>query len=174
MSIVMKKIYAITGNYTPEEKIILAKDIDLFRLRMSDDDPDKNILNKKISQYTDDVIVKLIYASLGDINSGFPITNFKLVYFNDNIDDDLLVQGAMIFALMREGFLQLRNQVDFNDSGLTIGMFNKTGLYQGWAGFLIQEYMVNKKNIKRSILPMSNNAGFLGISSEFSYSNSGW
>jgi len=169
MSIVMKKIYAITGNYTPEEKVILAQYIDVFRLKMADDDPEKNVLNKKASQYLDNTIVKLIYSSLNDINSGFPKTNFSLVEFNNTIDDDLLVDGAMVFALIREGLLQLRNQIDFSDSGLSIAMFNKTGLYQGWANFLLQEYVASKKDIKRAVLPMSFNAGFVGISSEFGY-----
>jgi hypothetical protein len=172
MPIIMKKIYSISGNYTPEEKAILQEYIEMFRLRVSDDDSEKNILNKKTSQYSDNTIVKLLMQALNDINSGFPKTDYGLIFFTNSIDNNLIVDGAIVFALIREGLLQLRNQIDFSDSGLSIGMFNKTGLYQGWAGFLIQQYLSDKKEIKRAAKATLPNAGFLGIGSEFGYD--GW
>lgn len=172
MAIVMKRNYNIPGNYTEEEKAILRECIDIFRLKTSDDDPEKNILNKKMQQYSDAKIVSFLQAALGDLNSGFPKTNYDLIYFSKNIDSDLIVDGAIIFAMIAEGILQLRNQVDFSDSGLSIAMFNKTGMYQGWASFLLQEYMRVKQELKSSVLPRSHNAGFVGIGSEFGYD--GW
>ncbi|MCX8074093.1 MAG: hypothetical protein N2749_00705 [Clostridia bacterium] len=168
----MKKIYKISGNYTPEEKEVLTKYIDMFRMRVADDDPEKNILNKKAYQYSDDTIVKLIMQSLSDINSGFPRTTYSLIYFDRNIDDNLIVDGAIVFALIREGILQMRNQIDYSDSGLSIAMFNKTSLYQGWASFLMQKYLQDKKDVKRAAMAKMPNAGFLGIGSEFGYD--GW
>jgi hypothetical protein len=73
---------------------------------------------------------------------------------------------------MAEGILQLRNQVDYSDSGLTVAMFNKTGMYQGWVGFLLQTYLSDKKAVKSAVIPKSANSGFVGIGTEFGYD--GW
>jgi hypothetical protein len=70
---------------------------------------------------------------------------------------------------MGEGLLQLRNQIDYSDSGLTIAMFNKTQLYQSWWGTLVQDYMRAKAAVKSAILPSSANSGFVGMGSEYSY-----
>jgi hypothetical protein len=138
---------------------------------MSDDDPQANILLGKVLKYSDDKIIKLFKRSLNDLNGGSPRTNYTLFNFPE---DDLLISGAVIFALISEGILQLRNQVDFSDSGLSINMFNKTGGYQGWAGFLLQQYILDKTAFKATVVPRSANSGFVGIGSEFGYQGLGW
>lgn len=169
MPLIMKKIYQISGNYTDEEKGILQDMITGFRVRMSDDDPEKNILNKKKEQYSDNRIVKFLELAVKDVNDGYPRTNYSIFKLYQMGEDSLVVDGAIIFALMAEGMLQLRNQVDYNDSGLSIALFNKTGLYQSWAGLLLQQYMQDKAMFKSSIIPRSANSGFVGVSSEFGY-----
>lgn len=169
MPLIMQKIYKINGNYTQEEKEILQNMIVEFRIRIADDDPEKNILNKKTQQYSDDKIIQFFKLALNDINGGIPKTNYTIFTLAQAGDDDLIIDGAIIFALMAEGFLQLRNQVDYSDSGLSIAMFNKTGIYQSWAGFLLQQYLGNKKEFKSSVIPRSYNSGFVGVSSEFGY-----
>lgn len=168
----MKKIYSISGNWTDEEKEVLIELIELFRLRMADDDPEKNLLLGKAKQYSDNRIVSLIKSALSDINSGFPRTNYTVLTFDKLVDDDMLVNGAMVFAMIGEGVLQLRNQIDYSDSGLSIAMFNKTQMYQGWAGFMLQQYIEDKKEVKASVIPRSGNAGFIGVGTEFGYD--GW
>ena len=169
MPLIMKKIFNITGNYTPEEKDTLLGYIELFRGCISDSDPDKNIINGKIQQYTDDQIIFFFNRALKDLNSGSPKCSYSLFNFPD---DDLLMDGAMIFTLISEGILQLRNQVSYSDSGLSINLFDKTAGYQGWAGFLLQQYDNDKRIFKSTIVPMSVNSGFVGIGSEFGYD--GW
>ena len=169
MPIVLKKIYKIVGDFTKEEVEILKSLIDEFRLRMADDNPELNILNKKALKYTDDNIVKLVMSTLNDINGGFPSTNYSLSYVYNSIDNSLLLEGAMVFALLREGILQVNNQIDFNDSGLSIGMFNKTQIYQSWYGTLLQQYLQDKTEVKRAAIPNSATAGFYGIDTEFGY-----
>lgn len=169
MPLVMKKIYQISGNYTQEEKQILQDMIVNFRARMADDDPQKNLLNKKTQQYSDDRIIGYFKMALSDLNGGAPITNYTIFTLYQRNESDLIVSGAMIFALIAEGILQIRNQMDYSDSGLSIGLFNKTGAYQGWAGFFIQQYISDKREFKSSIIPRSSNSGFVGVSSEFGY-----
>lgn len=169
MPLVMKKIYKITGNYTAEQKETLQQLINEFRIRMSDDDPEKNILNKKKAQYSDDKIVSFLKLGAHDINGGIPPTKYSIFQLYKMGNSDLIVEGAMIFSLIAEGILQMRNQVDYSDSGLSIAMFNKTGIYQGWVGFLLQQYLADKKEFKSSVIPNSFNSGFFGITSEFGY-----
>lgn len=168
MPIVMLRNYTIQGDYTDKEKSTLHRLIDMFRTTIGDDVPEKNILNKKMQQYSDSQIIKFLKRAMADINGGQPSTSFTIFDFAENWDDTLIVDGAVVFSLMNEGFLQLRNQVDFSDSGLSIGMFNKTQAYQGWASFLLQQYMQNKAELKQSLI-VKNGSMFVGISSEFSY-----
>ncbi|MEG0728131.1 MAG: hypothetical protein RR420_00775 [Anaerovoracaceae bacterium] len=167
MPIILKKIYKISGNYTDEQKIIYKEIIDDFRIRMKDEDPDKNILNNKMYQYEDDVIIALINMAVKDVNSGIPMTNYTIETIHNTIDRSILLLGAMIFALQREGIFELRNQIDFNDSGLSIAMYNKSPMYQSWYGNVLQEYMMAKQGIKRGAIVNSEDSGFVGISSEF-------
>lgn len=136
-----------------------------FRNLVSDTEPDKNILDGKNSKYTDAQIYFFLKQSLKDLNSGIPSTDYTL---EDFPEDDLLVTGAIVFSLIAEGLLQLRNQIDYSDGGLAISLFNKTGAYQGWAGFLLQQYSGGKREFKQGIISRSTGAGFYGIRSQFS------
>ena len=138
-----------------------------IRMQISDDDPAKNILNGKQLNYTDAQITFFINRSLKDINKMAPITNFTLATFPTD-QEELITAGAIIFICMKEGFLQLKNQIDFNDAGLALGLFNKSGAYQGWASFLLQMYISDKLEFKRTILPRSAGGGFFGIGTQFS------
>ena len=169
MPIIMNKKYSIKGNYTDEQKAILERLIGMFRLTVGDDDPEKNILNKKMSAYSDEKVIRFLNRAMADINGGQPLTTFTIWTFAEQWDDTLIVDGAVVFAMLSEGILQLRNQVDFSDSGLTIGMFNKTQLYQGWASFLLQSYMQAKADLKAAVIAKAQPSMFVGIGSEFGY-----
>ena len=170
MSVVLSKVYNISGNYTDEEKEIYKNLIDDFRLAIADDIPEKNVTIGKIYQYTDNQIISLMQRALRDLNCGYPKSNRTLAeMYNEN--ENVLIMGAIVFSLLREGIFQLRNQIDFSDSGLSIAMFNKTTLYQSWYGSLLNQYLQDKQNYKDSIIPSSLDAGFKGIMSEFGYRN---
>ena len=171
MPIVMQRQYVISGNYTAEQMAQLATYIDEFRLRIADDDAEKNILDGRQLKYTDDKIVQFLLVALNDLNGGIPKTNYTIFDFQPAIEDDLLIEGAIVFALIAEGLLQLKNQVDYSDSGLSIAMFNKTGAYQGWTQFFLQTYLQDKAEMKRTIIPRSSNSGFVGFGG---YGERGW
>lgn len=170
MSIVLNKIYTISGDYTDAQKAVLTELIDSFRLMAGDDEPERYILREKISYYSDNKIIQFMNMAVRDINNtGEPRTGYTLFsLYSQHMDMDI-IQGALLFSCLAEGLLQTANQIDFNDSGLSIAMFNKTQLYQSWYGVLAQEYVSSKERFKRSILPDSANAGFVGIGSEFGY-----
>jgi hypothetical protein len=146
----------------------MATEVELIqdlREMLADDDPEKNILNQKKQAYSDTKLRFFLKQALRDVNAGSPRTTYSL---EDMPEPDLLVLGGMIFSLIAEGILQLRNQLDYSDAGLSISMFNKTGGYQGWAGFLLQSYITGKTDFKRGVLAHSPGAGFYGIRSQFS------
>ena len=140
--------------------------IDAVRLRIADDEPLRNILNKQQEKVTDGEIISLANEVGRDLNSGTPRTKYPLKQFY-NMDSNVIIMGIMVFWFIKEGLLQTANQTDFNDSGLTIQMFNKTPLYQSWYQTLLNPYLQAKQDIKDSIIPSSLNSGFVGIHSEF-------
>lgn len=137
-----------------------------LRGMLNDSVASRNILNGKKSAYTDKELDLFMKMAIRDLNSGSPRTNYTLETFPE---PDLIITASMIFSFISEGVLQLRNNVDYNDAGLSLGLFNKTGAYQGWAGFLLQTYLTNKLEFKRGIISNSPGAGFVGITSPFSY-----
>lgn len=143
---------------------------DAFRTEINDADAELNILSGGEIENSNAKILKYFQRAIRDLNSGSPITTYQI---KDFPDEGLLIDGAVIFYLIANGVLQMRNQLDYNDGGLAIGMFNKTGQYQSWAQFLLQTYQQNKMAFKQAEITRSHNAGFLGIGSEFGYLT-GW
>lgn len=169
MPIILKRKYDFDSTeFTKTELPVVVKLIESFRTGFFDDIPEKNILDKFQYHYTDKKIIALLKKALNDINAAVP-NNFTFLTMYQSYGTEILIKGAIVFALMGEGLLQLRNQVDYSDNGLSIGMFNKTGQYQSWVNFLLQEYMQEKKNLKADSRANEINAGFVGISSEFGY-----
>ena len=146
--------------FSPREEEL----INDLRNMLSDDDPDKNILNGKNRQYSDSKLLFFLKQAVKDLNTGSPRTSFTLENFPDTT---LLVQGAMIFSFLAEGVLQLRNQVSYTGTGLQIGMFNKSSEYQAFAGFLLQTYIGSKLEFKRSVIANRSGSGFFGVRSSF-------
>lgn len=163
----MKRVFNIKGDYTEHEKGVLQNLIDSFRLTIGDDEPERNILFKKAQMYSDEKVLNLLFRAVSDINGGVPLTNFSIFEIARDIDDTLIVDGAVIFALIGEGILQTRNQLNYSDSGLQIGMFDKTQMYQGWISMLMNNYFQAKQALKETILTKHSQT-FYGIESEFS------
>jgi len=166
MAVILSRIYNIPGVYSEDEKAMYQDIIDAVRLRIADDEPLRNILNKQQEKVTDGEIISLANEVGRDLNSGTPRTKYPLKQFY-SMDSNAVIMGIMIFWFIKEGLLQTANQTDFNDSGLTIQMFNKTPLYQSWYQTLLNPYLQAKQDIKDSIIPSSLNSGFVGIHSEF-------
>ena len=138
--------------------------VDELRMFISDDIPSKNILNNQEQEFSDTKLKFFLRRALGDINDHPPLTSYTI----EEAPDDLLLSGAALYAMIAEGILQARNQLDYNDAGFSISMFNKTGVYQGWAGFLLQTYTQGLNDFKRTVISSSPDAGFYGIRSPFS------
>lgn len=165
--VVMTRYYNIPGNFTQQEKETFIGLIDEFRILAADFNPEYNIAYRNKFVFTDSQIMSFYELAVGDLNSGLPKTNFTALAFGMSQDRSLLVLSAVIFSLMSEGILHTRNNVSYNDNGLSINMFNKGAEFQGWAGFLLNTYLQRKADFKRSITLQKVNAGFSGVASEY-------
>lgn len=169
MPVILYRNYDIPNTYTNDEKAAYISLIEDFRTRIRDDVPEDNILYKKTLRFKDRQIINLINTAVKDINSfGVIKTKYDLIYYN-NFDSNLLIEGAIVMMLRGEGIIQAANQIDFNDSGLSIAMYNKSPQYQSWWGNIAVSYDTSKKNFKDGVIVRSPNSGFVGVASEFSY-----
>ena len=169
MPIILKRSISIDNheNLTDAQKEVVYGLLIRFMSRMKELDSKNNIWGTD-HFFSDQEVYNHYIDAVKDINTGNPRTSFSL-YELKNEDEGLLIDGAIIMALMAEGLLQLRNQVSYSDSGLSINMFDKTQLYQSWLGFLINMYMAKKAEFKAYAGTLQPNGGFVGISSEFGY-----
>ena len=173
MPLIMFKTYQIPDKYSEEEKEIYKDLIDQFRTRIGDDIPEKNVLHNKALRYPDGKVVRFINTAISDINGfGIPFTHYTLNQMYGR-NPALMILGAMVNMCVSEGLFQAANGIDFSDSGLSIAMYNKTGIYQGWHGTLLQIYHMQIKDFKTGIIMSGPNAGFVGIGTEFGYRNGG-
>ncbi len=154
-----------------EERIKMVSLFDDFRTEIYDCCPEKNILDDKKNVADARHVHRYFKRAVRDLNAGSPITNYTLVNFPDT---GLLVEGAVVFFLIANGLLQLRNQLNYNDAGLTINMFDKSAMYQSWVQMLYSMYLQGKKSFKNSEITRSYGAGFYGIGSEFGLMAGDW
>lgn len=174
MPIILERQSNVEGNFTPAEREAYIRLVSSFRLFIADDDPERNILDMKKFSYTDQKVVELIDLAKQDINLYAPLTSMSVLDIYQKNASMLLVKGAVVFALIREGLLHVKNKVNYNDSGLNINFFDKSPDYQSWIGMLLNSYMQERNQFKSSVIPSSANAGFYGIHSEFSYMDDYW
>ena len=153
---------------TPEEQVIYDELKEDFKTTIKDYDESKNILLGKKEEFTDTEVKRYFERAIKDINKGSPNTRFTI--FNlPKENRGLLIDGAVVFTLIGNGILQLRNQISYSDAGLSVGLFDKSSGYQQWAMNLVQMYQMDKREFKAGIIPKSENSGFVGIHSDFYY-----
>lgn len=173
MAIVMIRNYEIDDKYSNEEKEILRDLIDIFRVRVADHDAEKNILNGKELSYSDPMIIKFLESAALDINAGIPRTNFTVFELHRKKHTGVLMTGAIIMSLMHEGLLQLKNQANYSDSGLSIQLFDKSTYYQSWLGILLNQYEGEKRDFKASVISSQGHSIFYGVATDYGRMNSG-
>lgn len=170
MPVIMERQGKLTANLTPEQKEHMYDLINGFRLLVADDIPERNILEKKRFSYSDDKIMELLDLAARDINAGTPQTFYTIFDIKGRSGGDiLLIKGAFVFACIREGMLHTKNQMTYNDSGLSIDFFNKTPLYQSWLQMMLNDYLQAKQTFKSAEITSQYNSGFFGIGTEFGW-----
>lgn len=121
-----------------------------FRNRILDLDPLENILKGDL-EFSDERIEGFIIEALYDINEAEPRRRqFTLQQFPKTA---LLLDGAMVMMLQARGLMHLRNQVSYNDAGLSVNLDDKSGYYAQWLGQLKASYVNDRAEFKRTLVP---------------------
>lgn len=149
---------------TPASPIILT--IDEVR-RFMRDYPDKNILLDTI-QFTQEDIEQGINVVTNAYNAVTPLTNIDVQGWPSGLKY-LLLLGVTWYLVRSEAFLQVRNQMTYQDGDVApIGVDDKFPLYQNLAQSLKQEWDEMTKLAKTQLNLESAygtlNSGYLNVS----------
>lgn len=138
----------------------LARMVERLRLKLLDVDASLNLLDGKL-EFEDPRLEGFIREALDKTNDEAPQTNYGLGNFPNR---SLLVQGAFVHALKARAILHLRNQVNYNDAGLSVGIEDKHSLYMQVAQMEEQEYQRMLRVFKSTEVP-----SFFGVDSPFGW-----
>lgn len=138
----------------------LARMVERLRLKLLDVDASLNLLDGKL-EFEDPRLEGFIREALDKTNDEAPQTNYGLGNFPNR---SLLVQGAFVHALKARAILHLRNQVNYNDAGLSVGIEDKHSLYMQVAQIEEQEYQRMLRVFKSTEVP-----SFFGVDSPFGW-----
>ena len=108
-------------------------------------------LNRLISgeETSDRMIAWAVVDALDDFNSTPPfIGSYGLKNFPSV---SLLREGAVIRILESVGLLQLRNQMNYSDGGITVSVSDKAQFLMSWINMLRGSYEQKKTRIKSSM-----------------------
>lgn len=130
--------------------------VNRLRNRLLDVDPALNILTEEL-EFTDDRLLNYIEEARYEINEEAPVTYFGLHEFPNT---SLLLQGATVFVLKARAVLHLRNQITYNDAGLSVGIEDKAMYYQQMAAAEETKYQTMLRTFKSTQIP-----SFVGIDS---------
>jgi hypothetical protein len=153
------------GVSIPSQEMELNQFVNQVRL-FTRDEPE---LNRLIRGYesSNRQIVWAMCDALDDFNTTPPFTNFGLRGFPSK---SLLLRGTVISLLESVGLFQTRNQLQFSDGGIQVGINDKTPYIQSWLQLLKNSYEERKLRIK---IAMNIEAAWGGgIFSEYAFVNS--
>lgn len=109
------------------------------------DTPELNRLIRR-QESTDEKLDLSILLAIDDYNITPPplglvsVENFPSMW--------LLLYGAAIQVLRSAGLLQSRNELVYQAGNVSVRIFDKTQLYQGWIAEFAQDYERKKQNFK--------------------------
>ena len=138
----------------------MARMVERLRLKLYDVDASLNLLDGRL-EFEDARLEGFIRESLDKTNDEAPQTNYGIGNFPNR---SVLVQGAFVHALKARAILHLRNQVNYNDAGLSVGIEDKHALYLQVAQMEEQEYQRMLRVYKSTEVP-----SMIGIDSPFGW-----
>ena len=112
------------------------------------DYPEYNILLDNV-QFEEEDITDATKFALGEFNAMAPITS----YTDTNFPNDwVLLLGITAHLLMSETFLQIRNQVNYNDGDVErIGIDDKFAAYKGLSDGIKNDWKTTAQKLKQQI-----------------------
>jgi len=98
--------------------------------------PDNNALLDYAVQFKDELIDLIIPMVYDEIRILYP----SLKPVMNQISDEIIKYGVIYKLMESESFLQLRNQVQYNDSNSSVSLSNKTDSYIQRAEIMKQQF----------------------------------
>lgn len=147
--------------FKPEQ---LIKDV----IEFMQDDPQLNVLlnKREFGPGMHKIAVKMMVAAFNRVNfvSQFTPESFP------NGTDDVQIYGMIYHLLNSAALLQVRNHLPYNDAGMSVAQFSKSGEYSGLGDRFKALFEEGALNVKYDInIAM----GMGGVLSEYSYFG-GW
>jgi len=143
--------------------------IHMMRLWMRDY-PQLNRLIRGV-EHSNRLIAWAVLDFLSDFSqSPPPLGQYSLEHLLDLGYTNLARRGTAIALLESLGLLQTRNQLNFSDGGINVGISDKTPQLQSWLQLFQSKYEQDKIKIKIS-LNIQGILGEQGVSSEYSLVN---
>lgn len=128
------------------------------------DDGARNLLDGKQELYSDAQLQLYVNLGLMDLQTTPP---FETGFTIDQFPEPLVVLAGLVEVLKSEGLLQARNQLTYNDAGLSVGLYDKSMLFQSWFVQAKTQYEMAKAMWKAAWIARHPSSGFVGISSPF-------
>lgn len=102
-------------------------------------------------RWTDIALMVYITQCLADINCEPAQTQYEIENYPPAWKS-CIINGAMVFALVAEGILQVGEQFSYSDNGISLNVNLSQG-YTSIAQMMLNGYVEMRKNIKRSMRP---------------------
>ena len=118
-----------------------------LRIRLKDTHPDY-----RKRRWTDTELNVFIENALWDINSTPPATTyFTLETWYSNIPDwkTIIIEGAMIFALIAQGVLEIAKEFSYSDNGIAVTI-DRSAKYQSLSQMMLTMYDKRKQLLKNA------------------------
>lgn len=143
--------------------------IHMMRLWMRDY-PQLNRLIRGV-EHSNRLIAWGILDFLSDFNQAPPpLGQYTIEQLLDLGYSSLARRGTVIALIESAGLLQTRNQLNFSDGGINVGVSDKTPALQSWLQLFQSKYEQDKTKVKIS-LNIQGIMGEAGVSSEYAFVN---
>ena len=119
-------------------------------------------------QFDDEDLAAALRFAIAEYNAYTPVTTFTA---NNFPNDWVLLMGAATHLMNSEAFLQLRNQVTFQDGDVAIGVDDKWQHYMNLRGQLKAEWKEVAQKMKQQ---QNMEQAYDSLSSGYRFLRSGW
>ncbi len=105
---------------------------------------------KNFWRWQDEELRVAVLNALADLNATPPYTGWSMANFPYAQWQGILMQGAMIFALIGQGILEIGKEFSFNDNGIALNI-ERSPKFQSWTTMLLNSYTQAKAKAKWGI-----------------------